>query len=52
MKIKDALKTIGRHKNELTRQQLKTLRGQVLAGNQEEAIKGLLRMIQSKPREV
>ena len=45
MTIKAAIRMIGQHKDKLTRQQLKTLRGQALSGNTDEAVKGLYRII-------
>lgn len=35
------LKILGRYRNTLTRQQLKTLRGQALAGDTQGAMRGL-----------
>ena len=45
MTIKAAIRMIGQHKDKLTRQQLKTLRGQALSGNTDVAVKGLYRII-------
>ncbi len=41
-----ALRVLDGHRRELTRQQLLTLRGQVLAGDVEGAMKGLARIVQ------
>lgn len=43
----EALRILAEHKNELTRQQLLTLRGQVLAGNVAAAMRGLARIVQN-----
>ena len=43
-----ALRTIEHYKNMLTRQQFKTLRGQVLAGDSEGAMRGLERIFRRK----
>lgn len=40
-----ALHRLGASKNQLTRQQLKTLRGQILAGDPGGAMKGLERIL-------
>lgn len=45
-RIDYALKTIGRHRDKLTRQQVKTLCGQAKAGNTEAALKGLARLLE------
>lgn len=41
MAIKTALRAIKEHRAYLTRQEIRTLRGQVLAGDIEAAMKGL-----------
>lgn len=43
----EALRILAERKNELTRQQLLTLRGQVLAGNVAAAMRGLARIVQT-----
>ena len=40
-----AFKAIEAHRNQLTRQQLQTLRGQVKAGNPDAAMRGLDKII-------
>ena len=49
--IPPALILINRAKKHLTAQQYKTLRGQILAGNTEAAIKGLQRIERRRRRE-
>lgn len=39
------LKILGRYRNALTRQQLKTLRGQALGGDPQGAMKGLRKLL-------
>ena len=48
---KKALATLDAHRSQLTRQQFKTLRGQILAGNDEAAMKGLQRLLIGKTTE-
>ena len=43
----EALRVLSEHKNELTRQQLLTLRGQILAGDVAAAMRGLARIVQA-----
>ena len=45
-----ALITLNRARNRLTPQQFKTIRGQVLAGDTDGAMRGLLKLIK-KPKE-
>ena len=45
-RIDYALKVIGKHRDKLTRQQVKTLCGQAKAGNTEAALKGLARLLE------
>lgn len=40
-----AIRALEHYKGALTRQQIKTLRGQILAGNAEAAMKGLGRIL-------
>lgn len=44
-RIDYALKIIGKHRLELTRQQLKTLCGQAKAGNTAAALRGLEKLL-------
>lgn len=44
-----ALIQLNRARESLTRQQFKTLRGQILAGNHEAALKGLQKIQERKP---
>lgn len=44
-RIDYALKTIGRHRDKLTRQQVKTLCGQAKAGNPDAALRGLEKLL-------
>lgn len=46
MTTQDALKRLNQYKKRLTRQQLKTLRGQILAGDLTGAEKGLNKLTQ------
>ena len=46
MTTQDALKKLHQYKKQLTRQQLKTLRGQILAGDLTGAEKGLKKLTQ------
>ena len=43
-----AMAKLKEHRNSLTRQQIQTLRGQILAGNAEAAMKGLERIVGRK----
>lgn len=45
-----ALQRIGECRHQLTRQQFKTLKGQILAGDSEAAMKGLRRILDEKER--
>lgn len=47
---KAALQVLGEHRGELTRQQFKTIKGQILAGESEAAMKGLRRILDEKER--
>lgn len=40
-----ALKAIGKHRDKLTRQQIKTLCGQAKAGNPDAALRGLEKLL-------
>ena len=51
-RIDYALKTICKHRDKLTRQQVKTLCGQAKAGNTEAALKGLARLLEKGERAV
>lgn len=42
------LKVLGRHKGELSKQQISTIRGQALSGNLKAARKGLNRIINER----
>lgn len=44
-KKKEALQIVGRYRKNLTRQQFLTLKGQILAGNSEAAVRGLQTII-------
>lgn len=44
-RIDYAMKTIGKHRDKLTRQQVKTLCGQAKAGNPDAALKGLDKLL-------
>ena len=46
--IDEALKQLRANHGRLTRQQFKTLKGQILAGDPAGAIKGLQRLLQQK----
>jgi hypothetical protein len=48
MKIDAALRAIKANAGSLTRQQIKTLRGQALSGDADGAIKGLERILRRK----
>lgn len=43
--INDAMKQLKAHREQLTRQQVRTLKGQILAGDIAGAMKGLDRLI-------
>lgn len=45
---KQALIQLNRARSQLTRQQYKTLRGQILAGNHEAALKGLNKLTERR----
>ena len=45
-RIDYALKIIGRHRDKLTRQQIKTLCGQAKAGNTAAALRGLDKLLE------
>ena len=45
MEVKTAMAILHRHRDRLTRQQIKTLRGQILHGDADGAIKGLVWMM-------
>jgi hypothetical protein len=42
-----ALKTLKSYRGKLTRQQIRTLKGQILAGDAEGAIKGLKKLLKA-----
>lgn len=44
----DALKRLRENQYRLTRQQYRTLRGQILAGSAEAAMRGLLRILRGQ----
>lgn len=44
----NAMRTLKKHRHLLTKQQLTTLRGQVLAGDPDGAMKGLKRLLKEK----
>ena len=44
-RIDYALKVIGKHRDKLTRQQIKTLCGQAKAGNPDAALRGLDKLL-------
>ena len=44
--LNEVMKMLKAHRNELTRQQLRTLKGQALAGDTDGAIKGLKKILQ------
>ncbi len=46
MKIADFLKLLGSYRTQLSRQALKTLRGQALSGDIEGAMRGLTHILQ------
>ena len=48
MNIQEAMKTLKSYKPELSRQQYSTLKGQILSGNIEGAMKGLQKLIGKK----
>ena len=52
MTIAQALRLIGQHRNELTRQQVRTLCGQAIAGDVSGAIKGLYKIIENKRKDI
>lgn len=43
--MKDKLKELKKYKNKLTKQQYKTLKGQILNNNKEGALKGLNKIL-------
>lgn len=45
---KAALDQLGNHRDKLTSQQIKTLKGQVLAGDPEGAMRGLQRILERR----
>lgn len=44
--LNEVLKILKAHRGKLTRQQLRTLKGQALAGDTDAAIKGLQKILQ------
>ena len=44
------IKQLKAHQGELTRQQIRTLKGQALAGNAAGALKGLQKLLERKAR--
>jgi len=49
---RNALSLLGEHRSQLSRQQLKTLRGQILAGNIDGAMRGLNTMLSRKTKRI
>lgn len=47
---KDAMDTLGRYRPRLTRQQFKTLRGQILSGDIAGAMRGLKKIMEKKTK--
>lgn len=45
---RNALSRLGEHRSKLSRQQLKTLRGQILSGNIDGAMRGLDKILKQK----
>lgn len=45
MSTEDALKELRKHKRLLSPQQMRTIKGQILSGNVEGALKGLRKLI-------
>lgn len=48
--MKEALATLRQHKNDLTRQEYKTIYGQIIKGDIAPALKGLRKIIKRKER--
>ena len=46
-----ALSVLNEHRHDITRQEFKTLRGQILAGEDEAAMKGLSKALRKRVRE-
>ena len=48
MRTSQALNTLNTHKRELSQQQYMTIKGQIKAGNEEAAMRGLQRLLRKK----